>query len=244
MLIQTRVVFSPTLKCFVDVASTTKYRGITQLLKQVFWPDYSFKKAQAPGPVGVGNSKFVKGPTSSKRGTLVDLQISELIAGKPITGKLHPFTALAFKALKAGNLQPVASQVVVYDAALRLATAVDILCENKDGKHVVVELKCSSDFKYTAYNACMKHEFQQISNSIANQHLAQTLVTRALFERTYGTAALAYILKVNQRGASWIRVPDATESLEGVLSRMSTRGSTRVRAKAPARPRLARSTRV
>jgi hypothetical protein len=239
MLIQTRVVFSPVLKCFVDASSAVKYRGITHLLKKVFWPDYNFKKAQAPGPVGVGNSKYVKGPTSCKRGTLVDMQISQIISGQPVTGKLHALTAVAFKALKAGNLTPVASQVVVYDQTLRLATAVDILCQNKEGTSVVVELKCSSDFKYSAYNACMKHEFKHISNSISNQHIAQTLVTRELFERTYGTRALAYILKVNQRGAFWIRVPEAPERMEGVLSRMSTR----VRAKTPARPRLARSVR-
>jgi hypothetical protein len=221
MLQQTRVVFSPALKCFVDSQTGGRYRGITKLLKQTFWPAYNFKNAQTPGPVGVGNNRFVKGPTASKRGTLVDKQISEIISGHPATGKLHAFTSLAFKAMRAGNLTPVASQVVVFDPARRIATAVDILCRNSAGSYVVVELKCSSDFKYHASTGAMKHVFSQLDDSIANQQLVQTIVTRRLFERTYGKA-LAYILKINQRGAFWIPVPTPREdAIEEALTRMA-----------------------
>ena len=52
---------------------------------------------------------------------------------------------------------------------------------------MVVELKCSSDYKYTAFTSFMKHDFSNLHDSIANQHVVQTLVTRRLFELTYGT---------------------------------------------------------
>jgi hypothetical protein len=220
--LQTRVVFSSARRCFVDVETGARFKGITAALKRVFWSDYRFAKAQTLDAVGVGNSPFMKGPTASRRGTLVDKQVSSLIEGRPVVGKIHAFTGLAFRAMREANLRPVASQVVVFDESRRLATAVDILCVNARAQNVIVELKCSSDFKYTAATGPMKHEFAQLSNSLANQHIVQTLVTRELFQRTYGDKdALACILKISQRGASWVHVPRGGASLDTAIERLA-----------------------
>lgn len=249
MRLQTRVVFSESLKCFVDSETGQRFRGVTAALRLAYWSDYCFKTAKTDGTEGTGNNRYVKGPTASKRGSLVDQQIDRIIQGKPLDGKPHAFTVLAFKAFRAAALQPVASQVVVFDQERRLATAVDILCVNSERQHVVVELKCSSNFKYHAFSGPMKHEFSTLRNSIANQHAVQTLVTRALFERTYGAKAVAAVLKINQLGASWIPVPRPQLAMTPVLDRLSakakaastqkSRGHTGRKGRKVAKPRLA-----
>jgi hypothetical protein len=49
-------------------------------------------------------------------------------------------------------------------------------------------------------------------DSLAEQHAVQALVTSLLFERTYGQRARAYVLRVNESGATLTRLARASDA--------------------------------
>jgi len=122
--------FDNKLKCFT--AADSKLVGITRLLRRVFWPAYSFKRA----PESSGAA--CKRGGGMALGRLVDRQVSNL--DKAPT---HPYARRAFEALRAAGLAPVASQVAVRFE--RLGTAADLVARDAKGSLCVVELKCSVD---------------------------------------------------------------------------------------------------
>ncbi len=203
---QTRVVFQQNMKCFYDTVEKIRLRGLVRLLKENFWPKYSFKKAVATEPRPASRGCSARGGRA--RGVRVDREVQRVIDGHKLRAA-HPFTRFVFSALEQLRVTAVASQVVVYDLERRLATAVDILGRMPNGTLCVIELKCSSDHKYESACGRMKTPFAKVPNSLKEQHTVQCMVTRALFERTYKVKADAFILRVHNTGATLTRVPRA-----------------------------------
>jgi hypothetical protein len=211
--VQTRVVFQQEMRCFYDTVDKKRMRGVVNLLKSAFWPKYSYRKTPK-GPAEV-KKHGVSARAGIARGKRVDKEVGLFISGTKVKTP-HPFTCFALSALKKLNILPIASQVVVYDTSARLATAVDILGRAHDGTLCVIELKCSSDAKYSSPCGFMKGVFAERDDSLLQQHAVQCLVTHALFEKTYAARARAFVLRINAEGASMTRLPrdpNATKAL-------------------------------
>lgn len=238
LTIQTRVVFNPRLKCFYDTQERKRLKGAAKLLAKRFWPAYSFRRAPRgaapaegapPPPPPTERGRACTARQGRARGTLVDREVARAINGQRLRSP-HPFTTYALEALRRARIRAVAAQVVVFDAGI--ATAVDILGADEAGTLCCVELKCSSDSRYGGACGPMRGVLAGRVDSLREQHAVQVQVTRLLFERTYGCRANAYVLRVNERGAtlsSQPRAEDAARALEE-LTRRSRGGRRRAAA--------------
>jgi hypothetical protein len=201
-------------------------RGIVDLLTDTFYPKYKYLKSKRPaGEKSVPKLKKKKGvqvgaikkfPKSKwqgqRRGSRVDKEIACIVNGGMVANP-HDYTARALSALRECNLHPFAAQVVVYHAEARLASAVDILCVDVDGATAIVELKCSSDSKYTHSCQPMKGVMQTHCDSLQEQHFLQAAVTTHLYRNVYGnsTKMRTYVLRVNDLGAHMTKVRQLNE---------------------------------
>lgn len=231
MKFQTRVVFHERMRCFYDTERKCRMKGIVELLGDTFYPKYKYLKSKKSAddkspPPTTEKQKQQKGlPVKKKfpikkwagrrRGSRVDKEIAYIINGGFIANP-HEYTERALNALQACNLRPVKAQVVVYHAEAKLASAIDIFCQDVDGAYAVVELKCSSDSKYTHSCFPMKGVMGGHCDSLLEQHALQAAVTTRLFENTYGSAVKlrTYVLRVNDEGAHVTRIRQLDEYRE------------------------------
>ena len=103
--------------------------------------------------------------------------------------KLAHGTTMIWQALYRYNLKPFAAQVPVADVSLRLGSAVDFVCKDTLGRHVIIEVKTGySSYYYKHTNKPMLH--LNITDTPANQHQLQLLLTYELFRRTFPNVAM------------------------------------------------------
>jgi len=169
-----------------------KLRGVARLLEAHIFSNGQLPKQSDGGPSGYAGGKFWQG-NGLKRGAAVDAQVSRLskasASARSGARKLqltnHVFDALAYH-----NLEPIEAQRVVLDERRGLATAVDIVCVNKEraDELVLVELKTgyrgdrSAPVRNVAGMAVkMKAPLTTARDCALHRHLAQLAATRALF---------------------------------------------------------------
>lgn len=151
---------------------------------------------------------------------------------------MHCYTRSVILALKNMGLKPFKCQVRVGSAALRLGTAVDIVCRRfgnqriqdltsdakkvKESKFkgrngvVIIELKCGYKDRYTSGTKMMVDECASLVNTPLNQHQLQLLATCKLFEITYGTSYYiedAFVIRVDANGLYLYRLQDEIRAL-------------------------------
>ena len=113
------------------------------------------------------------------------------------------------------NLLPIGQQVPVMCSSLRLGTAVDIVCvdrNNPDGKHVViVELKTGFKTKDIG-NGYMRGPFRKVRNSAMNQHIKQVQLTTIMFAETFRWTKVirSIVIVVNENGILVLDAPPAS----------------------------------
>lgn len=169
-----------------------KLRGVARLLEAHVFSSGELPQQTDGGPSGYAGGKFWGG-NGFKRGAAVDAQVSRLskasASARRGARKLqltnHVFDALAYH-----KLEPIEAQRVVLDEQRGLATAVDIVCVNKEraDELVLVELKTgyrgdrSAPVRNIAGMAIkMKAPLTTARDSALHRHLAQLAATRALF---------------------------------------------------------------
>jgi len=211
--LQTRVVFHPGMRSFYDTVECRRLKGAAKLLAKTFWPSYSFARA----PKSPGSERGVSARQGRARGARVDREVSLAARGATLVSP-HPFTRYALEALRLSEISLVSAQVVVWSGTV--ATAVDVLGADAAGVLCCIELKCSSDARYDGACGRMRGVLCDRGDSLREQHALQCQVTRLLFERTYARRAHAYVLRVNDRGATLSRLPrddGASRALECIV---------------------------
>jgi hypothetical protein len=162
----------------------------------------------------------------------VDREVAAAARGERLHAP-HPFTLYALEALRRCALHLVGAQVVVFEGSV--ATAVDILATDASGIYTCIELKCSSDSRYTSACGPMRGVLSGRTDALCEQHavqcqvrrmaetrgaaLTRSQVTRLLFERTYGVRAHACVLRINDNGATVSRLSrsqDAAQALSAI----------------------------
>lgn len=117
---------------------------------------------------------------------------------------LLPQTYSFWKAMEALKLRPVETQLAV-EACHKgryYATAVDVVCIDKNGDYVLVECKSGFTGYYTrCTEKYMKAPLQQRTDSLANQHQLQLAATREMFEFTYPEKRVASSIILHFEGA-------------------------------------------
>ena len=187
--------FQPAARAAARDKHARVLRGLTKRLDARIWSDGELPAIARYGTVrrmgwrGEGGGR--------RRGTAVDAQLARVVnAGRttPHSGQ-YALTNLVLAALAQCGLRPVVCQRPVCDEALRVATAIDLLCyELHTGRLVAVELKCGhSGCKEAAAarangTACrMRAPLDRVPDNTLNRHLAQLACTHALFVAETGT---------------------------------------------------------
>ena len=158
-------------------------RGLTGVIKEVFFPDYLYTGAnRAELPRRGGRGGFA-------RGRLVDREVQRWIqaGGGRVkkSAKLHLFSRAFIALTRRLELTPLAAQVVVRDEKCDIGTLVDGVFLNASGRVVVVELKTGFEGYKERSTGRMLAEFSHQTNSPVNQHGVQLAFTHNMFQRTF-----------------------------------------------------------
>ncbi len=114
-----------------------------------------------------------------------------------------PQTRAFWKAMEALKLRPVDTQVPVMHThnGHRYATAVDVVCMNQMGEHVLIENKSGFTGYYTN---CTKHmmlaPLDALTDSLANQHQMQLAATREMYQKQFPEHTLGPCLIMHIEG--------------------------------------------
>jgi hypothetical protein len=101
------------------------------------------------------------------------------------------------------ELRPIGAQVVVRCEQCDLATLVDGVFLNAEGRVVLVELKCGFEGYVDRSTGAMRGPFCALSNAPVNQHQIQIAFTRCMFERTFPEFGKvdAIVVRMTETGA-------------------------------------------
>ena len=156
-------------------------RGLTRVLTAEFSPEFSFREA-----ISATETKKFK-----KHGRAQGNHADRLVTAWANKGKRSQttndpnFDAIQ-NCLKTHGWIPVAAQVPVGCEKLRLATNMDLLCQDLDGNFIVIEIKCGFDDYWNEHEQTRFHyPFQDISVSCRNKAFLQLLFTTYFYLHTH-----------------------------------------------------------
>ena len=187
--------FSVSQKCFVR--GNARFLGIHKLLKKSFYRTDNGKRDGGRNCIGPRAARM--------RGIGLDAKLSKYIKSKgrelPKLGSSASGDCLIrlLRALEQWQLAPVATQLCVADGNTRIATAVDLICRDRAGDAVAIELKCGYDGTILTAKGEFPAPLNGVPNSPLNQHFLQLATTLHLLHvqtKTPGLIRTAYVVQV------------------------------------------------
>ena len=192
---------------FIDFSTNKPLRGVSKACHRVYYPNFKLAKRRR-GVEGSSTQEGARGrgaedPCShahvvgATRGSIVDLEVQKVVLLGPKRAqmeRMHPYTRKLVRAISKIGLKMVVCQVPVFDLDRGIATAVDLVCEDRGSRTLyLIEIKCGYNGNtYTDHNAQMRHELKDVSNSPRHQHQVQAAVTHSLFKSCYSARGMSY----------------------------------------------------
>jgi len=235
------IVFHVDEKCFrvnmTGRGNGRRYTGAMNVLKAIFWPDFSVtdacKKAQKSAWVKHENKKrrqkaaeekwesrksvleTSKRPRGMDLGSVVHEEIEDYINMKAVDfRKKHPeinaYTAKVLIKLREQHLRPVSAELPIFDEKLRTATAIDMVCLNtKNGHPVLVELKTGYEGYFRLeYGKPLKRPLENFDCMPLNQARLQILFSRLIIKYRYQIGNIcSIVMHVHRTGVDIYSVP-------------------------------------
>jgi len=155
-------------------------RGLTKTLSAQFSPEFSISLV-------LKALKTIKKKKHGRfRGNLADHQLSTWANEGVLPGfNMDPRFDYIRNVLVEQQWIPVSAQLPVGCLHLRLATKIDLLCRDSDGKIILVELKCGFDDYFDVHNqGFMNYPFQHIPTSFRNKAILQLMITTYFYFHT------------------------------------------------------------
>jgi hypothetical protein len=166
-------------------------QGLTAYTRDFFYPDYVFSASNVLGGHS-GHADYYK------RGRDVDLEIRRWIERGEVVS--HPYAKKFVAWVRHKSFVPVHAQFAVGDSKIR--TFIDVILQDKRGRHVVVEVKTGFHGYHDASSGMMRKQFSFLTNSPRNQHLLQAAFSEQLYRRTCVNATVSgsLVLRINDGG--------------------------------------------
>lgn len=192
-------------------------RGLTPILKRVFYPLFEYNRANHGLTTGVTVNASGGRHKGLVKGIKIDEEITHIInvERQVSQSKCHPTTWRFFSSLRERGLRPIKAQVVVGSKEINVATRMDVLCMDNDSKtpgYVVLELKTGYLHYYDRHTGnTMPAPLEVLPDSPYNQHQLQVGMTRWLFEKTYPRSQVknAFVVVLSSDGrVVWIKEMD------------------------------------
>lgn len=221
------------------LAPPVRYCGVTRLLRQVCCPTYDYKLALAAAGlpkdarVKTGLRSAFQGRT---RGELAHKQAC-VIVNSSGPDQAHAALSAAFgpeRSLNAFNmlaslphrgLRPVVAEFVDYYESVRMASAIDLLCVDRRGRLVLIEMKNGGDNTFFDSNDTLKapHQLRHRGNSQFVQACLQLALYRQMIVDHYPHVPLGkcYVVQVRHTDTLYHVLPsefvDAGAALRDAL---------------------------
>lgn len=206
--------FSEKSGCFKFVNANGKLytaSGLVPSLKKVFWPNYKYEKLKRKTRRQGERDKY----GGLARGTIMHEQL-RLWANEASRGEIrsqyltmHKYTRKAIGFMEENELTPVRAEVVAFDPCSRVATAIDMVCMNKQGHVILIEWKSGMDSYFDRGNSSM-HGPHVVSNCPRNQAFMQLLFGKMMLEQHHAVRSDAdYVVQVHKDGVDPFPLPDA-----------------------------------
>lgn len=186
-------------------------KGIHKLLKKWYYPDYKMPQHRSDRSLAPGRS------SGRKRGAQVDLELTLWAEGELKRGKMiHTFTQRAISVLQQEGYSPLRGQVVVYDEASRIGTAIDLVVVHKQRKEVVpIELKCGMQNYWAKKGGQLAHPLQKYTSCPRSHAFLQLQTSVVLAERcglfktlvSKGYAVVPLVMKVDAHDTRLFTLP-------------------------------------
>lgn len=221
------VQFDKASECFVGLEEggraglrRVRLKGLVPALSAACWPRFSFRSAvrlkrgsseRAPivqgGGRGAGTAR-----AGLRRGKSVDEALTRAVrddAVSPGDAARMPAcraTRHVLMALHKLGLRPILTQVPVHGMPhCRVATAVDVVCLNRNNEVVLVEVKTGFANYYDVGRHDMHGCFAGLKDSPRNQHQVQLALTCEMFENTTRIPVReAYVVRAIAEGVQYI----------------------------------------
>ena len=212
-----------------------KLRGVARLLEAHVFSSGELPQQTDGGPSGYAGGKFWKG-NGLRRGSAVDAQVSKLAkasanarrGARKLKLTNHVFDALAYH-----KLEPIEAQRVVLDERRGLATAIDIVCKNKErtDEIVIVELKTGYRGNRSApvigpRGAVLKMNapLGTAHDCALHRHLSQLSATRELFVREAATMKALHVKGITRVVGMLLYVTPLASEVHALPAWWSKRG--------------------
>lgn len=220
---------------YLDV--TNKYRilsGLRPRLERIYWPNSSYyqmmkqqREQKGPPP----RSKKIKGQHSKPRkveenkgrfgglirGVHVHTQLKDFVVldqknFKKKHEELHPYCTKIMQAIIGRlNLKVFISELDVYDENIGIATSIDMIGLDQDGKLGILEFKTGYKTSFDCHDGNMQFSLSNMRNTLQNQSIVQVLTGAIILHRAFGIPLdqmKLHVLRVDDETLDIIPVPD------------------------------------
>lgn len=157
------------------VCGSRPLRGITLLLKELVWPHFKLP------PDGDSADRTWCATKGFGRGLRVSRELAQRVNHGKTSSRPHPFTVAVLSALEKNGLRPIRCEYAVASEANRLATAVDIVCRDREDKLHLIEVKTGMSNCWRKPQHNMQPPLQELTDCPMNQALVQLALTYRLF---------------------------------------------------------------
>ena len=201
-------------------------RGVTRLLRDTFWPDYDYRKAEQLSPTPKA-ARERTGLRSARHGRSRGNAVHEQLACWVNEGeeacrrrcarhhsRIHPFVHTIMRGLrdKSTNMRPIWSEFIVFDPSVGVASAIDLVCLAPNGVGLVLcELKSGGANYFDKASGSMHGPLSHINNSPMHQAMVQVIVYKCMLQRRYPElgdfVAGCCIVQVTMKGVRFKQVP-------------------------------------
>lgn len=169
--------------------------GLRDILRRVCFPNYTYGDSDTPA---FSTQRVSTGLMYANQGSMRGRDVHEQVATYISKGGAFwraeynfgcsPYVERIISALESRKLFPIASEFQDYFNNVRIGSAIDILCEDRENNGVaIVELKIGGEnyFEKASGSLVAPRSLTNMSNSPRNQALLQLLAYRAMITTNY-----------------------------------------------------------
>lgn len=124
------------------------------------------------------------------------------------------------QAMEEKELTPLVSEWTIYDESIKRASNVDLVCADKEGKLVIVDLKSmEKDIKYHGYKGqTMSYPIDTLEDSKYYKQALQVGIYKLWIERLYNlpTSDNRYVLRIRPEFYEWIPLMDVETEIDKI----------------------------
>lgn len=193
-------------------------RGLHKLLRKCFYPEFVFPRPREPEVKGAkgrpGKKKKSPKEMMYSRGRQIDNNLIKWTRSadpSKIPKRTHAWTKMLIAAFQKWGWSPLEAQGIVGIPEKRVATAFDLLMQNKKGEKVMVEVKSGFNGNFTTSNdQKLTKPLEDVESHPLNHALLQASVTASYFRNTRPDEPLkhVYVVLVNDRGCERFKPPE------------------------------------